>query len=43
MQRIGHFVDAWNASFRRCKRIATTVSIIEKLHRLCSLIDEIGS
>ena len=38
VQRIDHFVAAYNSSRQHFKWTATADSILEKLHRLCSRI-----
>ena len=42
VQRIDHFVASYNANCRPFKWTATTESILEKLHRLCSRISGTG-
>jgi putative transposase len=42
VQRIDHFVAAYNTNCRPFKWTATADSILEKLHRLCSRITGTG-
>ena len=42
VQRIDHFVTAYNTNCRPFKWTATADSILEKLHRLCSRISGTG-